>query len=47
MTELLNKFCDKTPHKEILTEPFSTHYDEFGVHDGVVLIRINPKKFLH
>lgn len=42
--ELLNKFCDKTHIKEILTEPFfNTNYNEVWSSDGVVLIRINPK----
>lgn len=42
--ELLNKFCDKTCIKEILTEPFfNTNYNEVWSSDGVVLIRINPK----
>ena len=42
--ELLDKFCDKTHIKEILTEPFfNTNYNEVWSSDGVVLIRINPK----
>lgn len=42
--ELLNKFCDKTHIKEILTEPFfNTNYNEVWSSDGVVMIRINPK----
>lgn len=42
--ELLNKFCDKTHIKEILTEPFfNTDYNEVWSSDGLVLIRINPK----
>lgn len=42
--ELLNKLCDKTHIKDILTEPFfNTNYNEVWSSDGVVLIRINPK----
>ena len=36
--ELLDKFCDKTHIKEILTEPFfNTNYNEVWSSDGVVL----------
>ena len=42
--ELLNKFCDKTHIKAILTEPFfNTNHNEVWSSDGIVLIRINPK----
>lgn len=42
--ELLDKFCDKTHIKEILTEPFfNTNYNEVWSTDGYVFIGINPE----
>ena len=43
--ELLSKFCDKTHMKEELIKPFfNTRYNEVWSTDGIVLIRINPKR---
>ena len=45
--ELLNKFCYKTHMKEELIKPFfNTRYNEVWSTDGIVLIRIKPKRLV-